>query len=140
MTDEYTQTLARKIFKNHQKRKRGSEKDFHIEYEAQAFERTIQIIDRLPVICFGLFINNQMIGFSVDEFVHNNYVLSHFTKVNQPTNGAYEFFNNRIARILHKSGVTEWNWVEDLGIKNLKRSKLSYRPSKILEQYKITCI
>jgi hypothetical protein len=130
----------RKIFQNHQRAKEGSEKSFYLNLEGQAFERTLDIKDELNVLLHLLIVDEELIGFSVDEIVAPDSVLSHFIKVSTEYQGAYEYFNQQLAKKLHSMGIVHWNWVEDLDIENLRRSKLSYRPSKILKQYIIKSI
>lgn len=81
--------------------------------------------------------NNQVVGFSIDEPVHNGYVMSHYFKTTSTINGLSEYFNRFIAGELIKKGYKYWNWEQDLGIPQLRDMKMRYRPITMLEKYKL---
>jgi hypothetical protein len=138
ISNKEIQFTTRKIFQTHQRNKTDSQKSSYLNLEAMAFERILNISNHLNILAFGLFLENEMIGFTVDEIIGNKFSLSHFFKINYNANGACEYFNNQIAKELYRLGIEEWNWVEDLGVYNLRKSKESYRPTKLLKQYKIS--
>lgn len=85
-----------------------------------------------------LSIDGEIIAFSLDELLVNNYAISHFIKADISYKGIYEFMNEKIAEHLHQRGVLYWNWEQDLGLQNIRLNKLSYRPVDFLKKYKIT--
>ena len=84
------------------------------------------------------YLNNRIVGFSVDELLPHGYVLSHYFKTT-PTapNGVTEYFNQQLAAILLKEGYQLWNWEQDLGLQNLQTSKLGYRPIKYQKKFTV---
>ncbi len=83
-------------------------------------------------------VDNNIVGFSVDEVLVDGYAISHFIKADVSYKGIYEFMNEKIAEKLHERGIVYWNWEQDLGVECLKLNKLSYHPVDLLKKYKIT--
>jgi hypothetical protein len=134
------QNELRKIFKLKNNSDSDTGESSHLSLEASSFERFLNISCDLDLILTCLYINDVMAGFSLDETFSDNTALSHFCKVNYNYMGIYEFQNKHIAKYLHDRNIHSWNWVEDLGIKNLRKSKMSYRPKKLLRTYSISLV
>lgn len=83
-------------------------------------------------------VDNNIVGFSVDEVLVDGYAISHFIKADVSYKGIYEFMNEKIAEKLHERGIVYWNWEQDLGVECLKLNKLSYHPVDLLKKYKVT--
>jgi len=66
------------------------------------------------------------------------YAISHFFKADNLHNGVYDFLNKKVSQYLATHNVALWNWEQDLGIENLRRSKKSYRPVNFLKKYKVS--
>lgn len=83
--------------------------------------------------------NEKIVGFSVDELLPHDFVLSHYfkTSLNAP-NGVAEFFNQQLATLFLSKGYRLWNWEQDLGLQNLQTSKLSYRPVHYQKKFTIS--
>jgi uncharacterized protein len=111
-----------------------------VEYEMAALEHFFLLPHNPKLIVSMLYVQDELIGFTVDEIVFKHYALSHFFKVNTDYRGAYDTLNTNTAKFLNESGVAYWNWVEDLGLDGLRQAKLSYRPSHFLKKYRITRI
>ncbi|MBP9843050.1 MAG: DUF2156 domain-containing protein [Candidatus Pacebacteria bacterium] len=111
-----------------------------VEYEMAALEHFFLLPHNEKMIASMLYVDNNLIGFTVDEIVFKQYALSHFFKVDSDHRGAYDILNTKTAKFLNESGVTYWNWVEDLGLDGLRQAKLSYRPSHFLKKFKVTRI
>lgn len=82
--------------------------------------------------------NGQLVGFSIDELLHNEFVISHYFKTIPSIPGLSEHFNQYVADVLHSKGYSYWNWEQDLGIEELRRMKAGYRPIKTLKKYRLT--
>lgn len=136
ISDPLIQIELRKIFQL--KDNSDTFKNYYLTLEAKSFERMLSISKNLDLILTCIYIDDRMVGFSLDEIFQNGTALSHFCKVNYKYMGIYEFQNKHIATNLHNQGIHTWNWVEDLGIKNLRKSKMSYRPKKLLKTYNIS--
>ena len=92
------------------------------------------------LLIFTCFLNDNLIGFEIDEILSNKYVISHFSKADISYDYIYDFLNEKIAQYLETQNVALWNWEQDLGIKNLRKSKMSYYPVNFLKKYKVSLI
>lgn len=118
--------------------KKAKDKEYEIENEELAIKRLLETAGEHRLMLSGVYLDKQMIGFSIDELLPNNYALSHFIKADINYKGIYEFLNQQVAGYLEQQGVKYWNWEQDLNIEGLKQLKLSYRPSHYLKKYIIT--
>ena len=79
-----------------------------------------------------------MIGFSIDEIVPHSIRYITFFKADNSFKGISEFLNEKVAQYLVVHDVVLWNWQQDLGIEDLRRSKMSYRPVNFLKKYRVS--
>jgi uncharacterized protein len=82
--------------------------------------------------------NGSIVGFSINEILPNKYALCHFEKSLLIHENIYTFLACETSKELENRGVSLLNWEQDLGISNLRKSKLMYGPSKYLKKYTIT--
>jgi hypothetical protein len=117
-----------------------NKKTHNFEYEERAIKRLLQTSknEHLTVSC--MFLNSEMVGFSVDEILPFKYAISHFFKTDNSYDGINEFFNKKISQYLIIHDIKYWNWEQDLGVENLKKSKMKYNPIDFLKKYKVTLI
>jgi hypothetical protein len=108
--------------------------------EHTAIKRLLQLAeaDNNELILSGVYLETELLAFSIDEKLSNGYALSHFYKIKNEFKGVSEFLNQNTARFLANAGVEFWNWEQDLGIAGMRRSKLSYRPVQYFKKYKIS--
>lgn len=108
--------------------------------EHKAIRRILKLakIDKNELILSGVYLNDELLAFSIDEMLSNGYGISHFYKIKSRYKGVSEFLNQETAQYLYDNGVELWNWEQDLGIAGLRKSKMSYRPVQFLKKYKIT--
>ncbi len=140
LDDKDVQKRLREILHENILFKQDSDKSDYLDLEEKAFEKILILNKELDLIASGLYINEVMIGFSIDEVFSNKTALSHFFKFQTSYKGACEYLNMQTAKHLLSLGVLSWNWVEDLGIENLRKSKMSYRPETFLKKYKVTLV
>jgi hypothetical protein len=115
----------------------GKESDLH--FEQFAILRMVKYSQNEDsLLTHAAYIDNKMVGFSVDELLPHDHVLSHYFKTtpNAPS-GVTEYFNQQLAIILLKKGYQLWNWEQDLGLQGLQTSKLSYRPIQFQKKFTI---
>lgn len=132
--------LIRSVFENWKNKKILDNKIYNSDCEEKTISRLLDTAKYHELIVSSIFLGNQMIGFSIDEVLPNNYVMSHFFKADNSYKGIYDFLNKKVAEYLISRGATLWNWEQDLGLTNLRKSKLSYRPINFLRKYKISLI
>lgn len=122
------------------KKKKSDNKTHDLKHEETAINKLFQEKNSHNLIVSCVFLNEAMIGFSIDEILPSNYAMSHFIKADYSYVGVYDFLNKKIAEYLATQNITLWNWEQDLGITNLRKSKTSYNPINFLKKYKVSLI
>ena len=83
------------------------------------------------------YIENRPAGFIIGEALSAEMFCLHFAKASRKYHGIYEFMFNDTARKL--AGQYRYlNLEEDMGSKNLRRTKSSYGPERILKKYRVS--
>ncbi len=86
------------------------------------------------VIC--VYIDNELIGFSIFEVFNKDYAIHGFQKANRDYKGIYEFIYHQMANYLKKQNCLYLNIEQDLGLEGLREAKLEYKP-QFLKKYSI---
>ncbi|MCX6754841.1 MAG: phosphatidylglycerol lysyltransferase domain-containing protein [Candidatus Nomurabacteria bacterium] len=110
------------------------------EHEINTIKRILKTSNSHELVVSSVVLNNNVIAFSIDEILPNRYVISHFIKADNKYNGIYDYLNQKVSEFLFSKNALLWNWEQDLGIINLKKSKMSYRPVNFLKKFKISLI
>ena len=119
-------------------KKKLDKKIYNTKHEEMAISRLLQTASNHKLVLSCIFLRDIMIGFSIDEILPKKYAISHFFKADNLHNGVYDFLNKKVSQYLATHNVALWNWEQDLGIENLRRSKKSYRPVNFLKKYKVS--
>lgn len=82
------------------------------------------------------YINNVQAGFIIGEALNSETFCLHFAKASKQYHGIYEYMFNDTAKRL-QSQYKYLNLEEDMGDKNLRRTKRSYGPEFILKKYRV---
>ncbi|MBP9715160.1 MAG: DUF2156 domain-containing protein [Candidatus Pacebacteria bacterium] len=102
--------------------------------EYKAFERFLKLNDKNNKF-ISVYINNELIGFSVYEFLSDRYAIAHFSKANNKQYPAiYDLLNWEESKFCHSQGVKHLNWEQDLGIPGLRYSKEKYKPYFLMKK------
>ena len=109
---------------------------FDIKNELIAIDRFLNSKYKGRSCNIGIFCQNSLIGYSVNELVSNDYAIGHFFKTNK--HGSFEYLMKETSKYLSENNIKFLNFEQDLGINGLKKSKLSYRPVNFLKKYSIT--
>lgn len=109
-----------------------------VDAERIAITRYLEVAPHVKTQTVGLFVDQGLIGFSVDEIVNNDYAMGHFHKVNVDYKGAYQYLDYAVNLELHKKGIRYINIEQDLGMENLRTAKLGHHPYKMLEKYSVS--
>ncbi len=109
------------------------------ESEKKALYRILQM-ENENVLIFTCFINNNLVGFEIDEILPYKYAIAHFSKVDPLYKGVNVFLNMKLSQYLKNIGIEFCNWEQDLGIENLRKSKMSYHPINLLKKYKVSIV
>jgi len=83
------------------------------------------------------YIEKQPAGFIIGEPLNTDTFVLHFAKASTQYHGIYEFMFNDTAKKL-AADYKYLNLEEDMGNKNLRRTKMSYGPEIILKKYRIS--
>lgn len=121
-------------WKNH----KLSDTKYDWELEGVALRRLLDSAHQHDLTLSCLYLNNKLLGFSIDEVLGDTYAISHFVKADVQYKGIYEYLNECTAKHLVQEGVALWNWEQDLNIEGLKRLKMSYRPIDFLKKYRVS--
>ncbi len=83
------------------------------------------------------YIEDKPAGFIIGEPLNTDTFVLHFAKASTKYHGIYEFMFNDTAKKL----MAEYKYLnleEDMGNKNLRRTKMSYSPEKLLKKYRVS--
>lgn len=128
------------VLRQWENKKISDNKSYELEHEEIALRRLLQTATDHKLILSGIFLNDTMIAFSLDEILPHKYAISHFLKADTTYRGIYEFLNEMVAQHLEVKGVELWNWEQDLNIEGLRRLKMSYRPVSFLKKFKVSLL
>lgn len=104
-----------------------------LTYEKLGIISILKDLDKLDCFCDCLIVENEVIAFSIGTIFNNTGIVL-FEKANLNYKGSYPMIVQQFAR-KHFQGISLINRQEDMGIENLKKSKLSYRPTSYVEKY-----
>lgn len=114
----------------------NTDKDSELFFAEQRM--VYEALDNLDVykmegIC--LYVNGKMVGFTAGEVVGDTLYV-HIEKANTEVRGAYQMLVKEFA-LMHRNKAEFINREEDMGDEGLKKSKLSYQPTKLIYKYTI---
>lgn len=118
--------------------KKKGEPDGSSEREGIAIQRLLQSVHPQTLLLSVVREGSDIRAFSIDEHISDKMCMGHFWKADTSLPGIYEFMAQKIAEQLQKHGIEHWNWEQDLGIENLRRNKLKFKPDTLLKKYRIT--
>lgn len=130
-----TQKEVLKLFSDWDKKRVSN--DDQSDREFAAINRIFKASDifGLKIIC--IYVDNQLVGFSINEILENKYGMIHFQKANTDFIGIYAFLKQQSAIDFKQSGCKYINYQQDMGIENLRKAKLAYHPVKLLKKYTV---
>ncbi|MBR2879379.1 MAG: DUF2156 domain-containing protein [Oscillospiraceae bacterium] len=105
--------------------------------ERQAIELAFENFEALSLMGGVLFVGEKLVAFTLGEVISSDCFNVHFEKADADTEGAYPMINREFVRYILKEypHISYVNREDDMGLDNLRKSKLSYRPEIILEKY-----
>ncbi|MFA7422011.1 MAG: phosphatidylglycerol lysyltransferase domain-containing protein [Melioribacteraceae bacterium] len=111
--------------------------DLDFENEKKALLKILQMENK-NLLIFTCFLGDNLIGFEIDEILQHKYAIAHFSKVNTLYSGVNDFLNMKLSQYLNNIGIEFCNWEQDLGIENLRKSKMSYCPVNFFKKYEVS--
>ncbi len=135
LNDPVAQYSIINLFKKWASQKKKLSSD--IKNELTALKKLLRYSQHFELISHGLFINNELVGFIIDERIQGSYIIGHFIKADMNFPGVYEVLNKTTAEIHYGQGYKYINIEQDLGIPGLKLYKSQRSPAFFLKKYSV---
>ena len=105
--------------------------------EKLTVELAVKHMDEFGLMGGGIKIDGNLQAFTVGEKVTDDMAIVHIEKANADINGLYPLINREF--VLHECGFANFiNREDDMGLEGLRKAKLSYYPSRMIEKYMAT--
>lgn len=105
-----------------------------LKMEEMAMKDVFENLEAVGYSAGAIMIDDKIEAIAVGGKLGNKMVTEHVEKANVDFRGLYQAINNEFCK-----NVASWakyiNREEDMGIPNLRKAKLSYRPARLLEKY-----
>ena len=106
--------------------------------ERSAVKRMLNDYAHLDLVGLVILIEGEIRGFTVGEKINANIASVIIEKTDFEILGCAQFIFREFAKMLSREyGVTSLNVGDDMGFENLKKVKMSYRPSRLIPKYTI---
>jgi len=138
LSDLSIQNKLHLVLRQWEQRKKMQNKACDLKFEEKALNRLLKNAKSHKLILSCVFLHDALLGFSIDEVLPGRNAIAHFIKADNSFRGIYEFFNRELAQYLTTLNIFLWNWQQDLNIKNLRETKLGYRPIAFLKRYTVS--
>ncbi len=86
-------------------------------------------------VSVGVFHKDKLVAFTINELVDPDYSICHFMKGDNSLKGIYSHLVTKTAQEILKTGRKYINFEQDLGLKNLRQSKKTFKPVSFLKKY-----
>jgi len=93
----------------------------------------LQDFDKLGLSGLAVFVDGELVAFSIGEMLNDNTWVTHFEKASPEIQGLYQYINQQIALEVLPNYMFI-NREQDLGEKGLRMSKTSYHPHHMVEK------
>jgi uncharacterized protein len=140
LIDAHDINIQNEIFKVFEKWENQLEMPSHeIDNLRLALHRLFKIKELKPTISFGIYINDKLSGYSINEILGDGYAMGHFQQADlSDFEGMYALLMQESAPYLDNLGCKYINIEQDLGIGGLKKWKASYKPEFFLRKYQVS--
>lgn len=105
-----------------------------LKMEEQAMEDVFQNIEKVGYSAGAILIDNNIQAIAIGGQLGKKTITEHVEKANVEFRGLYQAINNEFCKNV-AAKAKYINREEDMGIPNLRKAKLSYKPVKLLEKY-----
>ncbi len=109
-----------------------------VKHEFKAIKTLLHDVKHFDLICFGVFIDQKLEAFSINQILPRKFAITHFTKADPTKIGVFEFLYHEMAKELKSRGALYLNREQDLDLEGLRSGKLSWRPIKFLKKYTVS--
>ncbi|MEG0829600.1 MAG: phosphatidylglycerol lysyltransferase domain-containing protein [Anaerovoracaceae bacterium] len=105
-----------------------------LKMEEEAMRDVFNNLENVGYLAGAITIDGKIQALSVGGYLSKNTVTVHVEKANTQFRGLYQAINNEFCK--HVASTVKYiNREEDMGIPNLRKAKLSYKPVKLVEKY-----
>lgn len=116
---------------------RECEKYFGLDRERYAIFAMLKNFEYLNLKGSVIRIDNKIAALTIAEQLQHDTLVIHVEKANPDIQGLYQVINQEF--LMHEAGDFEYvNREQDLGIKGLRKSKMSYHPVEFIKKYRVT--
>ncbi|MES2315123.1 MAG: phosphatidylglycerol lysyltransferase domain-containing protein [Patescibacteria group bacterium] len=137
--DKKTQSDVIKLYKKWITNKIIEKLFFTFEHkELEVIKRLFIINEVAELISVGIFIDNKLVAFFINELNNSNYCLGMIAKAEVALPGIYAFLRKKNAEIIFSFGKEFMNDEQDLGIENLRNAKTQFRHHSFFKKYIIS--
>ncbi len=105
-----------------------------LKMEEQAMEDVFRNLEKVGYLAGAILIDGKIEALTIGGTLNKNTITVHVEKANVNFRGLYQAINNEFC-INVPPHVKYINREEDMGIPNLRKAKLSYKPVKLVEKY-----
>ena len=102
--------------------------------ETDAMRDVVMNLNRLDYTAGAIVIDGKVEAFAIGGRTGEQTITEHVEKANSQIRGLYPAINNEFCKHLDDS-IIYVNREEDMGIENLRKAKLSYKPVELVEKY-----
>lgn len=134
------ETISTKNFQDALRVLREWQDDSRTGPDKNDFEQCREALQKISELALWgtiYYINGNSAGFIIGEALNHDTFCLHFAKASKKYHGIYEFMFNDTAKRL-QSQYKYLNLEEDMGNKNLRRTKSSYGQELLLKKYRIS--
>jgi len=103
--------------------------------ELEAIKKCIKHARNFNLLNIGIYIDNKLVGFTINEILNDGYYVGHFGKFHPEVKGGSQYIEHMTAKYMKERGCTHMNYEQDLGIANLRHEKTTWNPVKYLKKY-----
>ena len=135
LSDSSIQKQILDLFKHWQTLKGVTNQE--VENELSAIKKLLLFAKDLNLVCIGVYVDNKLSGFSVNEVLTQGYAMNLFEKADTNYQGIFPYLRHISAVYLLDMGVKFLSHEQDLGIEGLRKSKMSYNPNFFLKKYTV---
>lgn len=135
LSNEKIQQQINNLFLVWSKQKKSSQ---DTENELNAIKNLFIAAKHYNYLALGVYIEENLIAFSVCELLPDKYAMSHFGKVDYSYKGLFSYLKHMTATELFNLDYKYLNLQQDMGIEGLRSSKEMWHPVGFLKKYIIT--
>ncbi len=125
------------LFNLWSKNKQEKDSNFNLDEEMIVINNFFSSSRIFDIVVVGIFIENKLVAFNINELTTSDYVISHVAKSDSSVFNVQVFLINKSAGFLSDFGKKFTNMEQDLGIENLRNAKMQFSPIFFIKKYKI---